>query len=447
MHPVVGTLPAALLDPSRPEAKGLSMLALLLLLAAVCSAGIFSAMGEDGLLRNLDIYTYHWLQSLRTPAIDSFMGQVARLGSNAVLAALFGAILLWLGWRRRWSAALHWLAAGAFSSLMIWTIGRFIPLPEPPAIGDLADSHAAHSMVVYGFLGILIGRELNGALRALVYSLAGTLIVLVATTHIYLGINWLASTLGGLSFGLAWVMFLGIAYRQHTVENLPTVGLLGVTLLALAIALPFTHTPDLATQRDSTASITTEIRREAWLAGAWRELPQVRIDIRNHNEQPLALQYAGTLADLEQQLGRHGWHAPPALTASSWLKWLNKDAALGQMPILPHVHDGRHQALLLTHEIDGRSVALRLWPTHYRLSDSRQSIPLWVGTLGYLSIPTDSPLLRVPLTQDDYLGPVQDFVRQLPELGISSRILQRPHSGVAEILLIVPPKAGLQGQP
>src|SRR5512139_83347 len=72
IHPVAGRLPAALLDPDHPEARGLTLMAAILLISTILFTLLLASLGID-LINSIDNFILNELQSLRTAWMDSFM--------------------------------------------------------------------------------------------------------------------------------------------------------------------------------------------------------------------------------------------------------------------------------------------------------------------------------------------------------------------------------------
>jgi hypothetical protein len=80
---------------------------------------------------------------------------------------------------------------------------------------------------------------------------------------------------------------------------------------------------------------------------------------------------------------------------------------------LPQVHNGSNEALLLVKEVKEKKqwLALRLWPSGYRLEKDEQ--PVWIGNVGLLQ-PTATAGVSVPRTQSDFDRPLQQLLADLP---------------------------------
>jgi hypothetical protein len=86
------------------------------------------------------------------------------------------------------------------------------------------------------------------------------------------------------------------------------------------------------------------------------------------------------------------------------------------MPVLPQVHDGHYHELLLTREVNGTLLALRLWRSPYQISDSRQRLQtLWLGNITTLRAETRGGL-TVPRTQPGFAEALEAFTQTLQTL-------------------------------
>ncbi len=435
LHPVAGELPAALLDPNHPEARALTLSGLLLIGMTAVFLLLLGAISDGGLVTNLDSYVHHELQSLRTPFLDRLLVGVTELGDGAVLTTLFFAVLGWLAGKRLWQAAAHWVAAGVFAVVASHTLKSVLQVARPTEIYTgiinyaFPSGHALHSTVVLGFLAVLLGRESSDARRWSVYAVTAAAIALIAFSRLYLGAHWPSDVLGGIALGLAWVALLGIGYGRHPAKRLSARWLGAVAAVALSAAWSINAVRHFETDlaRYAPARQTLEISVHAWWARDWVRLPPYRIDLRDERGHPLNLQYAGTLQSLEEQLARSGWRSPVELTSTSWLQWLNPTAELAELPILPQVHDGRNEALLyIKGAAPDRLLALRLWPSDYRVQPDAQA--LWIGYVGYLEKGGAAAGLGVPRTAGRFDVPLERLHADLQDLALQSvrRPLKQP---------------------
>jgi len=427
-HPRAGRIPRALLDPQQHETGGLLLLAGTLILSTAAFIELLDEAGASRDLMALDNAVYHALQWLRTPWMDALMVAVTQLGDWQVLLAVFIVILAWLLVHRRWSAALHWLAAAAFAQALIQVVKLTTAVARPADVYSGASAfafpsgHATSSTVVYGFLAVLVARELPPARRWLAYAVAAPFIALIAFSRLYLGVHWLSDVLAGLSLGLAWVALLGIAYRRHPAAALSWRGLVLAASATLALGatlhIPYNFAGEL--QRYRITPAITSLPRAEWWAEDWRSLPAAREDLRGRADHPLNAQYAGELAWLAATLGKQGWRVSAPLDALNWLRWFG-GGPLETLPLLPQVHDGRHERLLLVKRSAGRLLALRLWDSGVRLAPGAQ--PLWIGTASTLDAHRPLPGLVLPRTTDGFESARKALATDLAQAAVE---LKRP---------------------
>ena len=318
---------------------------------------------------------------------------------------------LWLYWNGYRKAALHWMVAYVCTVIMTYALKYSTRMVRPVDIHNgfsFPSAHVSTSLAVFGFLALLIARELPFKRRWLPYTVAGILVVAIAFSRLYLGVHWFSDVLGGASVGLLWVTLLGIAYDRHPAPALPLKRLLAITLAVLFMAgawqMQFRYGSDLANYAPRTEMQTVTL--SDWLNGDWRNLPVYRIDIEGVNTQPLNFQWAGTLTRLQEILGRQGWQPPPGFGALRAMNWLAPHPDIANLPILPQVHNGQHQKLTLVQrdENKGRITALRLWPANVETTDGATRI--WIGTVSYLYIDKSLPLISYLRTAPDFDSPL-----------------------------------------
>jgi membrane protein DedA with SNARE-associated domain/membrane-associated phospholipid phosphatase len=467
-HRRVRRIVRGLLDPSRPEFGTLLVMGMLLIGAAWLFVGVLEDVVTGDPLVRADQGLYRFVQGLRTPWGDRAMVFVTELGDGVVIAAVGGAVLAWLLWRRRWHAAGYWVTAIGLGQLAATMIKLVMQRPRPlPGLYQglstyaFPSGHATMSMVLYGFLAVLIARERPAAHRWRVYGLAALLVSAIAVSRLYLGAHWLSDVLGGLSLGLAWVALLAIAYYRHPAPHPLPRGLSGVALLALMLAggwhVTNRYSADL--QRYAPHLNVRHVDAGLWWQDDWRQLPTHRQDLAGEYEQPLDVQWSGALASLRETLRAKGWRKPVPLSPTTALRWLLPRSGLAELPMLPQVHDGREESLLLlgpppVNRSPGRTgidqngpLVLRLWNSGVVLDPD--AVPLWVGYVSFQE-PMHILLLTLPVTAHQYDAPLDRFMQSLK--GVESRVAQRPadavkrETGWSGRVLLIRNQRGQRGQ-
>jgi undecaprenyl-diphosphatase len=388
LHPKLGEIGNALADPEHGEGRGLALFASLLLTATVLFALVLTAVLGTGEGQSLDQMLWQALQSLRTPWADHLLVSFSRLADLGPMLGLGAAVAILLAWRRDWSSAGHWLAALAFGLLAAPLVKYLVQIPRPDSgaagLGPYAfpSAHVLRATVIYGFLAVLIARALSPRWRWLPYALAGLATACVAVARLYLGVHWLSDVLGSLSLGLIWISALGIAYHRHSrlKTGWPGLSLASVAALCLGLGLQtwLYHQQQVAQYTPQRPQ--AEMALADWWRDGWQQLPRLRVDTRGRGEHPFNVQYAGDLGTLQRVLEPAGWRPVQPLGWHNLLHLLSPSLTLQQLPVLPQVHDGRHESLALEKPLaNGGRLVLRLWPADVRLSPTRE--PLWLGNV------------------------------------------------------------------
>lgn len=423
---------AALLDPTRPEYRVLLVFAVVLIAAAWTFAGIIEDVVTADPLVVVDKWVYQRLQGLRTPLGDSVMIAITQLGDAAVILPVIIVVLVWLCWKHAWRALVYWLAAASFAAVLtvVLKAGFGLPRPLPLYDGSVAfgfpSGHAAMSIVVFGFLAAITAREFSGRGQLIVFTVMVILAGLIAFSRLYLGVHWMSDVLGGLSFGVAWVALLGMAYLRRPGASVSARGMLAAAATALIVSAGVHAAKQRATDtlRYAVRPAATPLAEPDWWNQGWQNLPAWRIDIEGEYEQPLSVQWAGSLDNLRARLVARGWHEALPLTRKNLLFWLDTRLTAMQLPLLPRVHDGHYEALALVYPVDGKPdqrMVLRLWSSEKMLQ--APLTPIWVGTVTEENISRPLGWFNLPMDSQDFNAPRRVLFESLS--GLQAQLVNR----------------------
>ena len=382
---------------------------ILLVIFFIAAGWLFVGITEDVITGDPLVETgralYNLLQGLRTPWADTVMVGVTMLGDSAVTVPLALSALGWVLWKKDRYSALFLAAATIGGFLLVTIIKELTRIPRPIDMYDGAvhwafpSSHATMSLVIFGFLALLCSRELTTRRRWLPFALALFLVLGIGLSRLYLGAHWLADVIGGFSLGSSWLIIMTIGYL-HRKQPLTAHGLFRFCIIVFILSAlvhwstGFTDNRLRYQRRYKKLEMTAKI----WLDKGWQQLPAYRMDMEGEKEQALNLQYAGTLDRLGTLLQQAGWQKTIPLTPASSLRWLMTNPAPRDLPVLPQVHDGRHESLLLIHGLPGQKnefLALRVWPADVILDSSS---PLWLGTFTRMAVRRYIKLIHLPRT-------------------------------------------------
>jgi undecaprenyl-diphosphatase len=441
LHPRAGRIAAALADPGHPEAKGLAILASLLLLSTLVTGLIIGFVIQGGDSFQSNQATLQLFKSLRTPWADHLMVFATSLADVGFSLVLFGGVLGFLLWSGHRNAAMHWIAAAvfAFGVPVLLKYGLRIPRPDNgvEGLGPYAfpSAHMMRATVLYGFLSVLLARTINETWRWLPYSLAGLILLLVGLSRVYLGVHWLPDVVGSLSLGILWVAALGIAYHTHSTRG---VAWQGLAFVAFVLLIGGSSWQVLERQHQEVTRYRPQapivvMRQDRWWSDGWAALPAYRADIAGNHPHPINLQYAGPPDFLRRHLETQGWQEGTRLGWRNALRLLAPSPSLAELPVLPQVHDGLHENLVLERMLEGQQrLVLRLWAANRALEPDDE--PLWVGSVSVQVVDNLFDLISYPRTSDRFrkaLALLEGDVRAMPH-----RLVRRPDGAGQEVLLV-----------
>lgn len=434
-----GVLPRvmlSLLDPARGESLGLLMAALLLLGGAWMFLGILEDVLSNDPLVQFDHVVFTALQQLRSAWADQVMITATELGSATVALTVIAAVALLLALKRCWRTLAYWLTAVGFAQALVWvlklTLGRVRPIAMYAGTEQFSfpSGHAASSIVLYGFLAVLLARGKSPGVRSAIALVAALLVGLVSFSRLYLGAHWLSDVLASLSLGTAWVALLSMAYLQHVHgERLPARALSLTALGALVLAgagVVATHRAADVIRYAPRQAVDTVLLPD-WPAGGWLRLPARRTEVDGDREEPLSLQWAGTTDQIEQVLRAGGWHRPPPWASRAALLWLLPSSPAGQLPVLAKFHQGEAPTLSFERELDpSQRLVIRLWRTSYRVGTANDpAAPLWIGMITRERLTHPAGLLTLARTEPDFAASTAEFALLLRTQHVAVTIKHR----------------------
>ena len=202
------------LDPRSPQGSWLTFTVAAAALAAWAFGGLIQDVAGHDDAALADPHVTAWVIAHRTDWLTSALSVLTWLGSTAVIIPLGLAIGLYFLIRRRSWRPLALQAAAVAGAIGLYGIIKFlIGRPRPPAaiwIGHYTGAafpsgHATQSAAFYAMLAIVLGTGLSIRGRAILWSAAALVVLIVGASRIYLAAHWLTDVLAGYALGATWV--------------------------------------------------------------------------------------------------------------------------------------------------------------------------------------------------------------------------------------------------
>lgn len=396
-HSALARASLALLNPSQPGSHAMLIFSTLLLSAGWLFLGVMEdVLTHDPLVR-ADLSVFHFLQALRSPAVDRLMVATTEMGGMGVLLPLVIVVSLWLAWHRSWRTAGYWLGAVAFAQALVqllkFTLGRGRPLDLYAGNEQFSfpSGHAAATTVILGFLAVLLSRGQSNRTRQALAITFAVYVALVAFSRLYLGAHWMSDVVGGVSLGVAWVALVAMVYTQRRVEEN-----FRPRLLSLMVVVTLTGVGSWWIASKSSADLSRytavaqpqvpEMTQDEWLADGWHRLPANRSELAGDQEERFGLQWACTMDGIDQALVASGWRPASPWSPRSALMWLAPQSPLLDLPVLPRFDQGRKSRLAFVRwnaERPAQREVLRLWNSGVRLrpGTGRMKWTIWYGAV------------------------------------------------------------------
>jgi hypothetical protein len=219
--------------------------------------------------------------------------------------------------------------------------------------------------------------------KAFVASLCGLLVVAISFARVYLGADWLSDILGGLFAAAMLTGIFGMAIEAVPTRRIRPLGLVGF----VGVIGILTSQAHINSQHDRALIEFAAIPRAqvydetTWMADAWRNLPQRRVDVAGQAEEQFVAQWIGPLDKLEGLLKQKGWKSEPVWTWKDSLSYLDTEATLAALSPRPLLHQGLRAKLTMTRaEGEGRDV-LRVYRSTAEIQASSARQPVFLVSL------------------------------------------------------------------
>ncbi|OMP66095.1 phosphatase PAP2 family protein [Domibacillus epiphyticus] len=152
-----------------------------------------------------------WINEGRTAR----MVFITELGSVKFFTAATVLISLFLAIRKRYGWALFFIFVNALGGLFNSLLKEFFKRQRPDVLPlieqggySFPSGHSMGSFIFYGAVSFMLFRLIKGKWKKTIAALAaGSIVILIGLTRIYLGVHYPSDVIAGFSIGAAWLFF------------------------------------------------------------------------------------------------------------------------------------------------------------------------------------------------------------------------------------------------
>lgn len=408
-HPFIQPFIHSIIDPAYPVAPGLAIfagiyLSLFGLIALIINKGVQINIGS------IDLFVFQYLQDIRSPLTDQIMIMMTGLGERYLLESILALTVFLLILKKQWRASIYLLSVYVGTMTISFLLKFILEIPRPVSIYEgisnyaFPSAHTSLSTAVYGFIALLISKEIHYKYHWIPYSLAAILISLTGFSRVYLGAHWLSDVIGGLVLALIWVFIFSLSWRcRHTPK---------ISIYALALPTLFFISLFSLYQYQK---IDTNLQRYA----------QTNASQTTNRDHTINIYWYGDIDTIKNEIVKQGWNKPRPFNSHSFLQAFSANPDIQSLPVLPQVHKGVYETLALTHTGNNpqQQIILRLWPDN---NIEKGSNELWVGTLSSQNIHTLLGLYTFIKTNQLQQPPLDILKNSLNQ----AQIFWQEHTGV-----------------
>ncbi len=379
------------LSPDHPKAARIVAMALLMVVASASALYLIIRVGTLDAASNLDQSVHGLLAELRNAPADVLMTRISMSGETPVLLALCAAMAVWLlahrAWRTALAIGLAVIAEQLIVNLMKLGFGRARPVELPPQAFEspysFPSGHAAMAMLAFGLLAVVAGHAMGRWSKALVYSLAGMIVFLIAFSRLYLGVHWLGDVLAGVAISAVIATLFGVALEAWPARRIRPLGLIGMSLVAwlAAVTINIEMNGDIRETAYARPVATQTYDVSSWSKSAWQTIPARRVDLSGKSGDPFVAQWIGPLEALEKTLTEQGFAVQPPWSWSAALAYSDPHAPFDSVPPRPLLHEGLRAKLTAVRKRPGpveQRLIVRVFKTGNAVGAGSTAQPVWV---------------------------------------------------------------------
>ncbi len=438
---------AAVIAPENPSSVLFILLIVFSMLALIALIDIATGLMLRGAVGNLDYSVNNLFSEVRNAPADELLIRITMLGDEFVLYCLTGFMVLWLLTQRAWKAALAVVLTVLAAKLIL--IVSFAVFASPaPVLGEtlarmkdfrFPSGHAALAGVVFGILATLASRGFGRWTQALVVAACGSLVIVIAFSRLYLGVNWLSDVVAGILLAFILVTLFSVAIGAlHTTKFKP-VGLLAVSIIAF-IGFGGFHIAssyDKVEQRYSARNKMTTYALADWPTDGWSKVAGKRIDLAGIPEEVFIVQWLGSPESLAAAFKAAQFTTYQKWTWHDSFAYLNPHAPLNRVSPRPALHEGL-KAKITGVQYPGGATDMRLTLRAFKsnaLVLSTDTAPVYLISLTHEVQKTHLSLFAVPSDLPASLAEVDTVIAQFTNQPNIEKLSEKQVDGMPVVIL------------
>lgn len=175
-----------------------------------------ASLVRGGVTQAFDEAVLGWIGRNRAPWMEPVVLEITFLGTALTVTVIVGIAAMFLALTRHKYSALLLLVATVGGIVLNNVLKLFFDRPRPQVFAwganvlssSFPSGHAMSGAIVYATVAYLAARlQPEWWMRVMTMVVAGVLILLIATSRLFLGVHYPSDVAGGLVIGLAWAAF------------------------------------------------------------------------------------------------------------------------------------------------------------------------------------------------------------------------------------------------
>ena len=334
-----------MIAPDNPNSVLLLLFIVVGIAALVGLIDLVSGLLIKHAVGSFDFALYNFFSELRSVPGDEIFVRLTMLGDEYVTYAVAAVPIIWMVFRRNCRAAIAMFVAVIAAKFITLAFSFGLPPPAPGALYvdfRFPSPHALMAGTVFGALAVITSRGLQRWTQALIAASLAMLVIAIAFSRLYLGVNWLSDIVGGMLMASIIVVIFSVATSTISFGKFHPLALLGTTMIVLLVAtgIDSDRTFDRRVERYQPLNKITSYSTADYLAKGWTNMPGQRINLVGRPADVFVIQWIGPLSALQDVIASENFQIWNRWGWQDALPYLSVDSKLDTLAPNPAVHEG-----------------------------------------------------------------------------------------------------------